>query len=198
MTCPATRRRRRKRTNAPGSVADRCRHTCRVNFIDSSSRSASPRRMPAARRGGAAATSRPACCQTATCANRASSRSASPSGVWCSSRKWLPQDSSRASASRHISSPSSRKSATRPARSSAWLSSPPAPGNDHVAPERIAQLGDLRQRVAQPPPSATSRTRPTAACRAARWNASAVCRRRDESSVSTRRATPAAASAKAG
>src|SRR6478672_7069924 len=57
--------------------------------------------------------------QAATYANFSSWRSASPSAVWCSVRKCPPHDSSRCSASIHISSASSRKSATRPACSRA-------------------------------------------------------------------------------
>ena len=52
---------------------------------------------------------------------------ASPSAVWYSSRKWPPQDSLRSSASRHISSANSKKSATRPAFSSDWFNSSPVP-----------------------------------------------------------------------
>src|SRR6266511_1729599 len=57
----------------------------------------------------------------ATYAKSSSSRSASPSSVWCSTRKWPPQLSSRCSASRHMSSANSRQSETRPAFSSDWL-----------------------------------------------------------------------------
>jgi hypothetical protein len=59
--------------------------------------------------------------QAETWLKSSSSRSASPSSVWCSVRKWPPHDSSRVSASWHISSPNSKKSATRPAFSSVWL-----------------------------------------------------------------------------
>ena len=60
---------------------------------------------------------------------------------------------SRSSASRHISSPSSRKSATRPAFSSDWLSSSPPPGTLHVLPELLAQRGDLLERRLRGPAS---------------------------------------------
>ena len=53
---------------------------------------------------------------------------ASPSSVWLSVRKWPPQLSVRCSASRHMSSASSRKSATRPAFSSDWFSVAAEPG----------------------------------------------------------------------
>ena len=49
------------------------------------------------------------------------------SGVWLSTRKWPPHDSDRCSASVHINSASSKKSATRPAFSSDWFSSSPVP-----------------------------------------------------------------------
>ena len=57
--------------------------------------------------------------------------------------------SSRASASRHIRSPSSMKSATRPARSSSWFSSR-GPRVRSVLPERLAQRRDLVDRLGQP------------------------------------------------
>ena len=56
---------------------------------------------------------------------------------------------SRSSASRHMSSPSSRKSATRPAFSSDWFSSAPDPGTRDVLPELVAQRRDLAERLAQ-------------------------------------------------
>ena len=93
-----------------------------------------------------------ACCprrahsHAATWANWSSSRSASPSSVWCSSRKWPPQDSSRSRASRTMSSPSSKKSATRPALSRRLVHGPVAE-HPHVLPELLAQRRDLGQRL---------------------------------------------------
>ena len=84
--------------------------------------------------------------QAATCVKCSSSRWASPSGVWYSSRKWPPQDSLRSRASRQISSPSSRKSATRPAFSSDWLKRGAVAQDAHVLPELLAQGGDLLER----------------------------------------------------
>ena len=78
-----------------------------------------------------------------------SSRSASPSSVWCSTRKWPPQLLLAVSASRHISSPNSRKSATRPAFSSDWLSVVALAGHPHVGVELLAQRGDLGERLLQ-------------------------------------------------
>ena len=70
---------------------------------------------------GPAAWFSPCHSHAATYAKSSSSRSASPSSVWCSTRKCPPQLSSRWRASRTSSSPNSRKSATRPAFSSDWL-----------------------------------------------------------------------------
>ena len=95
--------------------------------------------------------------------------------VWYSSRKWPPHDSSRCSASRHISSPSSRKSATRPAFSSAWFSSASLPGHVDVAPELLAQLRDPRERLAAGP--AALRAMPHLShmsLPSSRWNESTV------------------------
>src|SRR5690606_30593379 len=58
--------------------------------------------------------------QAATWQKRSSSRFASPSSVWWSTRKCPPPDSSRWSASRHMRSASERKSATRPPLSADW------------------------------------------------------------------------------
>src|SRR5262249_52366171 len=63
----------------------------------------------------------------ATYAKCSSSRSASPSSVWYSSRKCPPQLSLRCSASLQSSSANSRKSATRPAFSSDWFIDVPSP-----------------------------------------------------------------------
>ena len=51
------------------------------------------------------------------------------------------------------SSPNSRKSATRPAFSSDWLSSSPLPGHAHVLPELLAQRGDLLRAPSRGPRS---------------------------------------------
>ena len=76
--------------------------------------------------------------------------SARPRSDWCSSRRWQPHDSSRSSASRHISSASSRKSATRPAYSSAWLM-PPAPSVTRRSRQNSSRMPrDLVQREPQP------------------------------------------------
>ena len=73
--------------------------------------------------------------QAETWANPSSSRLASPSSYYAS-RKCPPQDSSRANASRHINSPSSKKSATRPAISRDWLRlSPPKRGHPLRTPD---------------------------------------------------------------
>src|SRR5581483_5830426 len=63
--------------------------------------------------------SRPVNSHAATYRNLSSLRIASPSGVWYSTRKCPPHDSSRCRASMHINSASSKKSATRPAFSRA-------------------------------------------------------------------------------
>ena len=92
----------------------------------------------------------PAYSQAATYEKFSSSRSASPSGVWLSSRKWPPHDSVRCSASMHISSPSSRKSATRPAFSSAWLSSTSLPGTLTLRQNSSRSSGIRSQRLLKP------------------------------------------------
>ena len=97
----------------------------------------------AARRGGSGGLPSPVYSQAATWQKCSSSRAASPSAVWYSSRKWPPHDSRRSRASRQSSSPSSRKSATRPAFSSDWFTSLAVAQDADVLPELLAQRGDL-------------------------------------------------------
>ena len=105
-----------------------------------------------------------------------SSRSASPSSVWCSTRKCPPQLSSRCSASRHSSSPNSRKSATRPAFSSDWLSDSSSPRHAHVGVELLAQRAGSRRapsrgsRLLRAMPQLSHRILPSS-----RWNQSTEC-----------------------
>ena len=93
----------------------------------------------------AASSRRPTTPMHPTYAKCSSSRNASPSAVWYSSRKWPPQLSLRCSASRHISSPNSRKSATRPAFSSDWLSdwSSPSTRTFFQNSSRIAGISEI-------------------------------------------------------
>jgi len=64
-------------------------------------------------------------------------------------RKWPPQDSLRSSASRHINSASSKKSATRrPFRATGSALRPSQ--HLHLAPVLFAQTGNLRKRQLQP------------------------------------------------
>ena len=87
--------------------------------------------------------------QAPTYAKSSSSRSASPSSVWCSTRKCPPQLSSRWSASRHSSSPNSRKSATRPALLERLVERLAVAEDADVLPELLAQRRDLGDRLGQ-------------------------------------------------
>ena len=71
-------------------------------------------------------------------------------------------------ASRHISSPSSRKSATRPAFSSDWLSSSPLAEDADVLPELLAQARDLARAPSSRPASCAGHAAvlPHRSCRA--------------------------------
>ncbi len=73
-----------------------------------------------------------------------------PRSVWLSSRKCPPQDSVRCSASRHINSPNSRKSATRPASSSDWLRLSPLPGTLTFCQNSSRNAGMLRNASFKP------------------------------------------------
>src|SRR5258708_205084 len=92
----------------------------------------------------------PAYSQAATCAKCSSSRRASPSGVWYSRRKCPPQDSLRSRASRHISSASSRKSATRPAFSSDWLIEASSPSTRTLRQYSSRRAGIFSSAVLRP------------------------------------------------
>ncbi len=156
----------------PGASASFCRQTCSVRFMLTCSSAGS---------GGRPRTSSGSLCSTgglpAPVTPRpprrqkcSSSRRASPSGVWYSSRKWPPQDSSRCSASRHSSSANSRKSATRPAFSSDWFSSSPSPGTlTFSRTPRAARGISLERPCAGRPRCGPCRSCPTSACPSSRW-----------------------------
>ena len=140
------------RSIRPGTSGPAWRQTWRVRFITCSSASPGGRsRTRAAPCAARAPCPRPACSHTVTWEKRSSSRFASPSGVWCSSRKWPPHDSSRVSASRHRSSANSRKSATRPAFSRVWLSCRPG-RRSRAGPSRSARgsRGSSRSAFSRP------------------------------------------------
>ena len=70
-------------------------------------------------------------------------------------------DSSRSSASRHMSSPSSKKSATRPAFSRDWLSSSPSPRTAGRARTRSRSSESRRARARAPLRCGPCRSAPT-------------------------------------
>ena len=142
----------------PGRPAFRCRQMWRVSSavtcssVATGGRTRSPAASLCSAGGVAHAGVFPGRRRRQKCS---SSRSASPSGVWYSSRKWPPQDSLRSSASRHISSPSSKKSATRPAFSSDWFTRRPLPGTFTSRQNRSRSAG-----ICRAPASALGRARP--------------------------------------
>ena len=110
----------------------------------------SRRRTSGARGAAPAASPRPRTPRRRRTRTRSSSRRASPSGVRLSARKCPPQDSVRCRASMHISSASSRKSATRPAFSSAWLRSAASPVTRTRAQNSSRSARTSPDRLAQP------------------------------------------------
>ena len=137
------------RSKAPSlAVARAWRQMFSVKFTCSSSSSARRRRSSSSSCWRSGSSPSPVCSQTWTLAKCSSSRTASPSSVWCSSRRWQPADSSRSIASRHISSANSRKSATRPAYSRLWLSSSPSPSTRRSLQNssRIARMSSIASR----------------------------------------------------
>ena len=153
-TCRGSRRARRRSRTRPAASGPVWRQTVRVMRMRCAAHRATPLLVRTGRRVGvlelelllvqlglvADALELPRARRTL---KFSSSRSASPSSVWYSSRKWPPQLSLRCSASSTISSPNSRKSATRPAFSSAWLRRLVLAEHAHVLPELLADRGDL-------------------------------------------------------
>ena len=137
-------------TGAGAPLTDAHRQSSRSSVLTCSSAASSRRtRRPAAPCAGPACRPRPRTPRPRRRRTRRRCRSASPSSVCDSARKCPPQDSRRTSASMHISSPSSKKSATRPARSSAWFSSSPVPSTLTSDQNSCLQLADLADRLAQ-------------------------------------------------
>ena len=138
------------RSRRPAAPASGWRHTCRVRFITCSSA------WPAGRsRTRAVPCGAPAACRRPRTPRpprtRSARRRASPRrSAWYSVRKCPPQDSSRSSASRHISSANSRKSATRPAFSSDWFSSSPVPST-FTSRQNSARSSGIRASAARSP-----------------------------------------------
>ena len=76
---------------------------------------------------------------------------ASPSGVWFSTRKWPPHDSSRCSASRHISSAELEEVGHAAGLLQRLVQLLAAAEHAHVAPELLAQLADLSRAPSSAP-----------------------------------------------
>ena len=118
-------------------------------------------------------------------------------GVWYSRRKWPPHDSLRSRASRQISSPSSRKSATRPAFSSDWLKEAPSPRTRTLFQNSSRSAGIFSSAVLRPSavramPQYSHKILPSS-----RWKESTVRVPFMASSFLTRPSTAASASLKA-
>ena len=117
----------------------------------------------------------PAYSQAATCGSarrRAGPRPPASGAPRGSGRRTTPRASS---ASRHISSPNSRKSATRPAFSSDWFSSAPWPGTRTSFQNSSRSAGIFSSACSQAAARCgPCRSCPTSACPSSRWNESTV------------------------
>ena len=76
-----------------------------------------------------------------------SSRSASPSSVWCSTRKWPPQLSSRCSASRHEQLAELEEVGDAAGLLERLVERRRSPSTLHVGVELLAERGDLGERL---------------------------------------------------